>query len=99
MAKQAAAHAQRLQEAGESPRLSLNQKHQTQEITDLREAFKMLKAEHQRQVVLLQSRVDTLEKDKGVLEDRSKKVQEKNRNLMKEHKGNSLVFSNLLAAK
>ena len=56
-----------------------------------------LKAEHKKQVDLLQTRVDTLGTDKGVLEERSKKLQEKNGNLVKENKGNSLVFSFLVA--
>ena len=54
--------------------------------------------EHKKQVDLLQSRVETLGKDKSVLEERSKKLQEKNRHLTKDHKGNSLVISVLVAA-
>jgi len=37
--------------------------------------------------------VDGLGNDKSVLEERSTKLQEKNRNLVKEKKGNSLIFS------
>jgi len=37
--------------------------------------------------------VDALGKDKSVLEERSIKLQEKNRNLTKEHKGNSPEFA------
>lgn len=47
LAKQAAAQAQRLHQAGEGLRLSM-------EVADLREAFEKLKAEHQKQVNLLQ---------------------------------------------
>ena len=99
LAKQTAAQAQRLQEAEEGLRLSLDQKRRIQEVTDLRKAFKKLKAEHQKQVDLLQTRVDTLGNNKSTLEERSKKLQEKNRNLSKEYKGNSLVFSVLVVAK
>ena len=76
----------------------MDQKHQIQEVANLREAFEKLKAEHKKQVDLLQSRVDTLGKDKSVLEERSKKLQEKNWNLIKENKGNSLVFFFLVTA-
>jgi ferritin-like metal-binding protein YciE len=76
----------------------MDQERQIHEVADLREAFEKLKAEHKKQVNLLQARVDTLGNDKSVLEERSKKLQEKNRNLMKEHKGNSLVFAILVAA-
>jgi len=37
--------------------------------------------------------VDALGKDKSVLEEGSSKLQEKNMNLMKERRGNSLAFS------
>ena len=97
LAKQAASQAQKLQEAEEGLRLSLDQKCQIQEAADLREAFEKLKAEHKKQVDLLQTKVDTLGKDKSVLEERSNKLQEKNRNLVKENKGNSLVYSILVA--
>ena len=70
----------------------MDQERQIQDIADLREAFEKLKVEHKKEVDLLQFRVETLGKDKGVLEERSKKLQEKNRNLTKEHKGNSLVL-------
>ena len=76
----------------------MDQERQIHEVADLREAFEKLKAEHKKQVNLLQARVDTLGNDKSVLEERSKKLQEKNRNLMKEYKGNSLVFAILVAA-
>ena len=76
----------------------MDQERQIHEVADLREAFEKLKAEHKKQVNLLQARVDTLGNDKSVLEERSKKLQEKNRNLMKEDKGNSLVFAILVAA-
>ena len=75
----------------------MDQEHQIQEVADLRESFEKLKAEHKKQVDLLQTRVDTLGKDKSVLEERSNKLQEKNRNLVKENKGNSLVYSFLVA--
>ena len=64
----------------------MDQERQIQDIADLREAFEKLKAEHKKQVDLLQTRVDTLGKDKSVLEERSNKLQEKNRNLVKEIK-------------
>ena len=76
----------------------MDQERQIHEVADLREAFAKLKAEHKKQVNLLQARVDTLGNDKSVLKERSKKLQEKNRNLMKEDKGNSLVFAILVAA-
>ena len=76
----------------------MDQERQIHEVADLREAFEKLKAEHKKQVKLLQAWVDTLGNDKSVLEERSKKLQEKNRNLMKEDKGNSLVFAILVAA-
>ena len=76
----------------------MDQERQIHEVADLREAFEKLKAEHKKQVNLLQARVDTLGNDKSVLKERSKKLQEKNRNLMKEDKGNSLVFAILVAA-
>ena len=76
----------------------MDQERQIHEVADLREAFEKLKAEHKKQVKLLQARVDTLGNDKSVLKERSKKLQEKNRNLMKEDKGNSLVFAILVAA-
>ena len=97
LAKQAASQARKLQEAEEGLRLSLDQKCQIQEAAYLREAFEKMKAEHKKQVDLLQTRVDTLGKDKSVLEERSNKLQEKNRNLVKENKGNSLVYSFLVA--
>lgn len=81
LAKQAAAQVQKLQQAEEGLQLSMDQRQQIQEVADLREAFVKLKAEHKKQVDLLQTRVDTLGTDKGVLEERSKKLQEKNRNL------------------
>jgi ferritin-like metal-binding protein YciE len=97
LAKQAASQAQKLQEAEEGLQLSLDQKCQIQEAADLQEAFEKLKAEHKKQIDLLQTRVDTLGKDKSVLEERSNKLQEKNKNLVKENKGNSLVYSFLVA--
>ena len=75
----------------------MDQERQIQDIADLREAFEKLKAEHKKEVDLLQSRVDGLGNDKSVLEERSTKLQEKNRNLVKEKKGNSLVYSFLVA--
>ena len=71
----------------------MDQKRQLQEVANLREAFEKLKAKHRKQVDVLQTRVDTLGKDKSVLEERSIKLQEKNRNLTKEHKGNSPEFA------
>ena len=76
----------------------MDQERQIHEVADLREAFEKLKAEHKKQVNLLQARVDTLGNDKSVLEERSKKLQEKNWNLIKENKGNSLVFFFLVTA-
>ena len=93
LAKQATARSQKLQGAGQGLQLSLDQKRQLQEVANLREAFEKLKAKHRKQVDVLQTRVDTLGKDKSVLEERSRKLQEKNRNLTKEHKGNSLEFA------
>ena len=52
----------------------MDQEHQIQEVADLRESFEKLKAEHKKQVDLLQTRVDTLGKDKSVLEERSNKL-------------------------
>ena len=46
--------------------------------------------EHKKEVDLLQNRVDGLGKDKSALEERSKFLQEKNKKLPKDHKGNSL---------
>jgi len=93
LAKQAAAQAQKLQQVEEGLWLSLDLERQIQEVADLREAFEKLKAEHKKQVDPLQARVDALGKDKSVLEEGSSKLQEKNMNLMKERRGNSLAFS------
>ena len=51
-----------------------------------------VKAEHQKEVNLLQSRVNTLEKNKAALEERNNKLQEKNKNLAKEKKGNFIFL-------
>ena len=77
----------------------MDQKRQLQEVANLREAFEKLKAKHRKQVDVLQTRVDTLGKDKSVLEERSIKLQEKNRNLTKKSiKVTLLYFPFLLAA-
>ena len=54
------------------------------------EAFEKLKVKHKKQVDLLQTRVETPGKDKSTLEERNKFLQEKNKKLTKDHKGNSL---------
>ena len=60
-------------------------------------AFDELKAEHQKQVDLQQSGVDTLGKDKAALEERSNKLQERNKNLAKEKKGNYIPLEPIVA--
>ena len=77
LAKQVANQAQRLQVVGERLRLSTDQEQQLQKITALEKSFEELKAEDQKQVDLLQTRIDTLGKDKATLEEGILKRQEK----------------------
>jgi hypothetical protein len=77
LAKQVANQAQRLQVVGERLRLSTDQEQQLQKIAALEKSFEELKAEDQKQVDLLQTRIDTLGKDKATLEERILKRQEK----------------------
>ena len=77
----------------------MNQECQLQEITGLRGELEKLRAEHKKEVDLLQDRADSLGKDKSALEERSKFLLEKNRKLTKDHKGNSLVLPVLVTVK
>ena len=76
----------------------MDQECQVQEIAGLRGKLDKLKAAHKEEVNLLHTRVETLGKDKSALEERSKYLQEKNKKLTKDHKGNSLVFLVLVTA-
>jgi chaperonin cofactor prefoldin len=76
----------------------VDQKCQVQEIAGLRGKLDKLKDAHKEEVDLLHTRVETLGKDKSALEERSKYLQEKNKKLTKDHKGNSLVFLVLVTA-
>ena len=79
--------------------MPMDQERQVQEITGLRGELEKLRAEHKKEVDLLQDRADSLGKDKSALEERSKFLLEKNRKLTKDHKGNSLVLPVLVTVK
>ena len=79
--------------------MPMDQERQVQEITGLRGELEKLRAEHKKEVDLLQDRADSLGKDKSALEERSKFLLEKNRKLTKDHKGNSLVLPVLITVK
>ena len=66
LAEQAAAKALELQQAGEGLRLSVDQEQRLQEVASLRGELEKLKAEHSKEVDLLQRKLKDLAKEKGV---------------------------------